>query len=49
MRLVDSEDTGIFEGIDESGLLRLARPDGTHCKISAGDVFFPRPEKTSEE
>lgn len=49
VRLVDGEDTGIFEGIDETGLLRLARPDGTHCKISAGDVFFPRPEKTSEE
>lgn len=41
VRLVDGEDRGIFEAIDEAGLLVLARADGTRRSVSAGDVFFP--------
>jgi BirA family biotin operon repressor/biotin-[acetyl-CoA-carboxylase] ligase len=41
VRLVDGEDTGVFDGIDEAGLLLLTRADGSRRKISAGDVFFP--------
>lgn len=49
VRLMDGEDDGVFEGIDEAGFLILLRADGTRRRISAGDVFFPRSEKTSEE
>ncbi len=41
VRLVDGEDEGVFDGIDEAGLLLLTRADGRRRKISAGDVFFP--------
>ncbi len=41
VRLVDGEDHGTFEAIDEAGLLVLARADGTRRLVSAGDVFFP--------
>lgn len=49
VRLVDGEDEGVFEAIDEAGLLILARSDGSRRKISAGDVFFPRSGPVSEE
>ncbi|MCE1237036.1 MAG: biotin--[acetyl-CoA-carboxylase] ligase [Hyphomicrobiales bacterium] len=41
VRLVEGEDEGVFEGIDDAGHLMLARADGSRRKISAGDVFFP--------
>lgn len=41
VRLIDSEETGIFEAIDESGRLVLATADGRRRLVSAGDVFFP--------
>lgn len=41
VRLVEGEDEGVFEGIDEAGHLLLARADGVRRRISAGDVFFP--------
>lgn len=40
VRLIEGEDEGVFEGIDEAGFLILARADGARRKISAGDVFF---------
>lgn len=43
VRLVGSEDEGVFEAIDASGFLVLARDDGSRRLISAGDVFFARP------
>lgn len=49
VRLVDGEDEGVFEAIDDAGLLILSRDDGNRRKISAGDVFFPEPGRTSEE
>jgi len=41
VRLMRGEDHGVFEGIDDEGLLILAGADGSRRKISAGDVFFP--------
>lgn len=41
VRLMLGEEHGVFEGIDEEGLLILAASDGSRRKISAGDVFFP--------
>lgn len=41
VRLVDGEETGIFEAIDEAGRLVLVTDDGRHRLVSAGDVFFP--------
>lgn len=49
VRLVDGEDEGVFEAIDEAGLLILTRADGSRRKVSAGDVFFPQSGLTSEE
>lgn len=49
VRLVDGEDGGVFEAIDEAGLLILARDDGSRRTVSAGDVFFPLSGRTSEE
>lgn len=49
VRLVDGEDEGLFEAIDEAGHLILARADGSRRKISAGDVFFPESGRASEE
>ena len=34
------EGEGLFEGLDESGALRLRRPDGTIGLVHAGDVFL---------
>jgi len=39
VRLQDRETSGIFEALDESGMLVLRRPDGTLETIAAGDVF----------
>ncbi len=41
VRLVGSEETGVFEAIDDTGRLILRIEDGTRKAISAGDVFFP--------
>ncbi|MER2605611.1 MAG: biotin--[acetyl-CoA-carboxylase] ligase [Siculibacillus sp.] len=41
VRLVEGEDEGLFEAIDDTGRLILRRDDGTMRLISAGDVFFP--------
>ena len=41
VRLIDSEESGVFEAIDDTGRLILRRDDGTRKAISAGDVFFP--------
>lgn len=41
VRLIDSEDHGRFEAIDEAGRLVLVRDDGERRLVSAGDVFFP--------
>lgn len=38
--LATSEGEGLFEGLDESGALRLRLPDGTVRVIHAGDVFL---------
>ena len=38
--LSTSEGDGLFDGLDESGALRLKRPDGTTRLIHAGDVFL---------
>ncbi|WP_319637435.1 biotin--[acetyl-CoA-carboxylase] ligase [Pacificispira spongiicola] len=40
VRLSDREISGRFDGLDDSGALILAEPDGTMHKISAGDVFL---------
>jgi len=34
------EGEGLFEGLDDSGALRLKRPDGSTRLIHAGDVFL---------
>jgi BirA family biotin operon repressor/biotin-[acetyl-CoA-carboxylase] ligase len=39
-RLDGSEFTGVFEGLDEDGALRLRIAGGAIQRISAGDVFF---------
>ena len=41
VRLVEGEETGIFEAIDGLGRLVLRTTDGGRRAISAGDVFFP--------
>jgi len=41
VRLVDGEESGLFEAIDLGGRLVLRLGDGTTRAISAGDVFFP--------
>jgi BirA family biotin operon repressor/biotin-[acetyl-CoA-carboxylase] ligase len=38
--LATSEGEGLFEGLDETGGLRLRLPDGTVRVIHAGDVFL---------
>ena len=38
--LATAEGEGLFDGLDESGALRLRRPDGTTRLIHAGDVFL---------
>jgi BirA family transcriptional regulator, biotin operon repressor / biotin---[acetyl-CoA-carboxylase] ligase len=38
--LSTSEGEGLFEGLDESGALRLRLADGTLRVIHAGDVFL---------
>ena len=40
VRLENSELTGVFEDIDETGALLLCAEDGQHHIVSAGDVFF---------
>jgi BirA family biotin operon repressor/biotin-[acetyl-CoA-carboxylase] ligase len=40
MALVTSEGAGLFDGLDETGALRLRLPDGTVRVIHAGDVFL---------
>jgi len=40
VRLPREELRGRFEGLDDSGALRLVLPDATRRTISAGDVFF---------
>lgn len=40
VRLENTELTGVFEDIDETGALILCANDGQHHIISAGDVFF---------
>ena len=39
--LATSEVRGLFEGLDETGALRLRLPDGALRVIHAGDVFLP--------
>lgn len=39
-RLPNEEVTGIAEGLDDDGALRLRLPDGAIRRITAGDVFF---------
>ena len=41
VRLIDREEKGVFEAIDDTGRLVLRCEDGTRKAISAGDVFFP--------
>jgi BirA family biotin operon repressor/biotin-[acetyl-CoA-carboxylase] ligase len=38
--LSTSEGQGLFDGLDETGALRLRLPDGTRRLIHAGDVFL---------
>ena len=38
--LITSEGAGLFDGVDESGALRLRVEDGTERLIHAGDVFL---------
>jgi BirA family biotin operon repressor/biotin-[acetyl-CoA-carboxylase] ligase len=38
--LATSEGEGLFDGLDETGALRLRLPDGTARVIHAGDVFL---------
>lgn len=40
VRFENGEDSGIFEGLDADGRLRLRHADGSLAVISAGDVFF---------
>ena len=40
VRLENSELTGVFEDIDQTGALLLCAEDGQHHIVSAGDVFF---------
>jgi BirA family transcriptional regulator, biotin operon repressor / biotin---[acetyl-CoA-carboxylase] ligase len=39
-RLPNETVSGIAEGLDEDGALRLRLPDGSERRINAGDVFF---------
>ncbi|MCG6857386.1 MAG: biotin--[acetyl-CoA-carboxylase] ligase [Salaquimonas sp.] len=43
VHLANRELTGIFEGIDETGMLRLRLDDGQLTTISSADVFFDVP------
>ncbi|CAN5295884.1 biotin--[acetyl-CoA-carboxylase] ligase [soil metagenome] len=42
-RLPNETVSGIAEGLDVDGALRLRLPDGSHRRITAGDVFFEDP------
>jgi len=39
-QLVSTDARGTFEGLDETGALRLRLPDGALRVIHAGDVFL---------
>ena len=39
-RLPNETVSGIAEGLDADGALRLRLPDGSERRINAGDVFF---------
>lgn len=48
VRMPKTEERGIFEGIDDNGLLLLKMPAGDVKTISAGDVFFDEDKKKEE-
>ena len=41
VRLQNTALHGVFRDLDRDGALRLALPDGTERRVSAGDVYFP--------
>ncbi|KQT82742.1 biotin--[acetyl-CoA-carboxylase] ligase [Aurantimonas sp. Leaf443] len=45
VNLAETSVDGRFEGLDERGRLILTMKDGARRTISAGDLFFPEPER----
>jgi BirA family transcriptional regulator, biotin operon repressor / biotin---[acetyl-CoA-carboxylase] ligase len=45
VRLERETISGIFRDLELDGALLLALPDGSERRISAGDVYFPRPDR----